>query len=388
MTPESQLLITLTRIAVTGKPEPVSLEVDWDAFLRLAREHKLAGLAYDGLKKSGVALDPVPEKILVELRNACMRAIAQSVQQDAMRCRLEAGLLQRNVDHIFLKGSVLKYDYPVSALRTMSDMDILAKVDDYDALDEIMLELGGQHCDGDGNHRSFLLPGNLQIEFHPNLLHHDTPVGTEINPGWQYAKPSDTCAKQLTEEGFYLHTICHLASHFTGSGCGIRLILDIWVFHHLRKAPLDREFVEKEFARFGMLDFARNIEALTEHWFSCAEGSPLLDELGEYVITSGLYGTQARHMLNAVSLSENSSKSSALMGQVFRSRAEMEDRFPWVKGKPWLLPVAWCVRAFRVVTKRSDLLVHWVKGATSVSDDEISQQKALLDRFGIRKKIT
>ena len=97
MTPESQLLITLTRIAVTGKPEPVSLEVDWDAFLRLAREHKLAGLAYDGLKKSGAALDPVPEKILVELRNACMRAIAQSVQQDAMRCRLEAGLLQRNV---------------------------------------------------------------------------------------------------------------------------------------------------------------------------------------------------------------------------------------------------------------------------------------------------
>ena len=72
MTPESQLLITLTRIAVTGKPEPVSLEVDWDAFLRLAREHKLAGLAYDGLKKSGAALDPVPEKILVELRNACM----------------------------------------------------------------------------------------------------------------------------------------------------------------------------------------------------------------------------------------------------------------------------------------------------------------------------
>lgn len=386
MTPESRLLIALTRAAVTDAKEPLCLDVDWEAFLKLARLHKLGPLAYDGLKKSGADLKDVPDTAINTLKKACMFAISQSVQMDALRVKLENGLRQRQVSHIFLKGAVLKYDYPVPALRTMSDMDILVYTKDYAAIDSVAQELQGKPEAGDGNHKSFRFPGNLEIEFHPNLLHHDTPVGTQINPGWQYAKQGDSCSMELTEEGFYLNTICHLANHFVAGGVGVRFILDVWVNRHLRKQTMDRGFVEQELERFGLLDFTRNIEALSEHWFGEGEGSELLEELGEYIITSGSHGNNERAMLNAVSLSADGSSRSALLRKAFYSREEMEDRFPWVKGKPWLLPVAWLVRAFRVLTTRFGLLRSWIRNTGAVTSDEAARQKAMLVRFGIREQ--
>lgn len=386
MTPESRLLIALTRAAITGAKEPLCLEVDWEKLLKLARMHKLGALAYDGLKKSGADLKDVPESAVSALRKSCLLAISQSVQMDALRAKLENGLRQRQVRHIFLKGAVLKYDYPVPALRTMSDMDILVFTGDYPAIDEVALELGGKPEVGDGNHKSFVFPGNLEIEFHPNLLHHDSPVGTQINPGWQYAKPGDDYSAELTEEGFYLNTVCHLADHFVAGGVGVRFVLDVWINRHRRKAPMDRGFVERELKKFGLLEFVRNIEALSEHWFGDGESSELLEELGEYILTSGSHGTNERALLNAVSMSSGGSSRSALLSRVFYSREEMEDRYPWVKGRPWLLPVAWLVRAFRVLTTRFDLLRSWIRGTGAVSDDEAAQQKAMLNRFGIRRQ--
>lgn len=386
MTPESQLLITSVRIAVSGNPEPLCLDINWDSFLQLAQSHKICALAYDGLKKSGADLSPVPEAALATLHKACMQAIAHSVQMDALRCRLETGLQQRKVAHVFLKGAVLKYDYPVSSLRTMTDLDILVHTGDYPAIDELVLSLDGTPEDGDGNHHSFSFPGSLKVEFHPNLLHHDTPVGAQINPGWQYTRNSEDFCKELTEEGLYLNTVCHMANHMAMGGIGIRFVLDVWVHHHLRQKTVDRVFVEQELERFGLLDFARNIEALADHWFSCRTDAPFPEALAEYIITSGSYGTMERSVITAASLSKCGSAASAFMRKAFCSRAEMEDRFHWLKGRPWLLPVAWFVRALRVVTRRSGLLKDWLQTSGAVSDAEIAAHRELLASFGIRRQ--
>lgn len=385
MTPESQLLLATTRIAVTGSKVTLDLNVDWNAFLKLARQHNLCGLAYDGLKKSDADLQTVPDAILDVLHNDYFYAICQSVRMDALRSNLEKGLQQRQVPHIFLKGAVLKFNYPSSALRTMGDLDVLARIEDYPAIDDLAEELGGVHHDGDGNHRIFQFPGGLKVEFHPNLLHPDSPVGTQINPGWQYAKPFEGYSMELTEEGFYLHIICHMAGHFAAAGVGIRLLLDIWVFQNLRKEPIDRAFVEQELERCGLLEFTQNVEALAQMWFGDGEGSPLLEELGEYVISSGIYGTHDQLMLNAVSLADGSSIS-AFMKRAFYSRQEMEGRFPWLKGRPWLLPIAWCIRAVRVLFKRTGLLKTWIEDTSAVSKDAASQQRELLKSFGISRE--
>lgn len=383
MTKESELLLAALGWAVTGKNKELSLSADWEALLKLAKRHMLLPLLYDGLQKAGVWAQ-VPRDGANTLEKACIQAVCQDAQMEHYRQTLEARLKEEKIPYVFLKGAVLKYDYPAPALRTMCDMDILVHTEDYPKIEKIARELKGEAGHSDGNHRNYLFPGGVEVEFHPNLIHQDTPVGTEINPGWQYTEQTADGIR-MTEEGIYLNTLCHLANHFVLGGVGVRFVLDVWVNRHLRKNPVDREKVEKDLASFGLLAFVKNIEALAEYWFGAGQSSPLLEELGEYILTSGSHGRTDRAVLNSVTLSKGGSRTSALWGKIFYSRKEMEDRFPWCMGKPWLLPVAWCVRAFRAVTKRGKLIFHWSKETSKVTKEQADAQKEMFSRFGINK---
>lgn len=380
---ESKLLIGALRRAVAGKAEALCLDVDWQAVLKLAHSHMLLPLLYDGLRREPEEWKQVPESTQKALNSAFLQAVYQDTRMDRLRMMLEKKLTEENIPHIFLKGAVLKQDYPVPALRTMCDMDVLVHTEDFPKIAAISESMEGTPGHSDGNHRNYTFPGGVTVEFHPNLVHQDSPVGAQINPGWQYADPD--APNMLTEEGFYLHTICHLASHFASGGVGVRFVLDVWVTRRLGKEQPDRGKVEAELKRFGLLDFAEKIEALAEYWFGEGESTPLLEELGEYILTSGSHGVAERSMLNAVSLSSGGNRVSALLGKAFYSRAEMEDRYPWCKGKPWLLPAAWCVRAYRAVTKHGDLILQWGKGTGAVSKEDAVRQKEKLERFGIKR---
>lgn len=148
---------------------------------------------------------------------------------------------------------------------------------------------------------------------------------------------------------------------------------------------MDREFVEKELERFGLLQFVSNIEALAQAWFGEGEMTPVLEELGAYILTSGSHGYVEREVLNRLTMSSGN-KAAALWRKVFYPRNELEDRFPWCKGKPLLLPAAWCVRAFRAVTRRGDLILKWTKDTGRITEEAVEAQRQMLSRFGIEKE--
>ncbi len=378
---ESKLLIDALRSAMKKTPVQLPEAVDWTAFLKLARAHNVEGLVYSGLQTQSL-----PEQVEKHLVGAYHRAIFRDAQLEHMQTQLRTLLEQEKISHIFLKGAQLKHSYPIPALRTMSDLDVLVYTRDYPGLDRVCARLDGQLLEGDGNHRNFSFPGGVKVEFHPNLVHHTSPVAAGVNPGWQYAVQSPDGRTVMTEEGFYLSILCHMADHFVSGGIGVRFVLDVWVFRNLRTEPVDRTFVEKELERFGLLAFTQKIETLAQAWFGDGEMTPLLEELGDYILTSGSHGTMDRAMLNAVSLSAGGSRSSVLWSKVFYPRQELEDRFPWAKGRPWLLPAAWCVRAFRAVTKNGKQIVIWSKGTGTVSETQVAQQREKLSRFGIEQK--
>lgn len=384
MTAEQQLLINALGAAITGKYCALDTAVNWPSFLRLANSHNLLALVCDGIRKTPDAWEQLSQDVQAHLDGAYMQAIYRDSQRDYTKQQLTDRLTEAQVPHIFLRGSVLKYDYPVPALRTMSDLDILVYAKDFAKIAKVAQELGAKTLAGDGNHRNYMFPGNVAVEFHPNLLHHATAVGTGINPGWQYAKKDcPGYAMELTEEGFYLNTICHIAEHFVNGGIGVRFILDIWVSRHLRKTQPNRAFVEAELARLGLLDFAQKLEQLADAWFSDDPMTPLLEELGEYILTSGSHGVEDRAMLNALSLSPGGSRVSALWKKAFYPRAELEDRFPWCKGKPLLLPAAWCARAYTAVTQHGHIIVRWSKDTGKVSKEQVAENRKKLKRFGI-----
>lgn len=377
---EHTQLISMLRARMNGDKLPKPDDSQLAAVALAARQHKLEPFVYQWLMQY-----PQQENsILPEMAPGAYRAVYRDAQFDYVRSQITRALTERQINHVFMRGACLKENYPDPTLRTMSDMDILVKTSDFPSIRKAMVSLGAEVCRGDGNHRTFRFPEGVTVEFHPNLVHCSSPVGTLANPGWQYVPEGQPAGEQvMTEEGFYINVMAHLANHFVAGGVGVRFVLDIWVCRHLRSPRMDRQWVEQEFQRIGLLEFARNMEALAEWWFSGGPETPLLRALADYIFSSGSHGEEERAMLNAISLSPKKSRGSALWHKIFYPRQDLENRFDWVIGRPWLLPVAWIVRAWKALTGRWEKISHWSKGTRSFTNEEIEQQRELLRKFGI-----
>ncbi len=385
MQQETKLLIEILCSAIADKSLQAPEDVNWTELYRLAALHGISALVWQGMKKQGIATEQIPAPVRQRFEAEHFRAVYRDTQMEFIKSELQKGFEKEEIPYVFLKGAQLKYAYPEPALRTMCDMDILVRTDDYDKITRIAKTFHGEPYYGDGNHHNFQFPGGVAVECHPNLIHPGLLVGTEMNPGWQYTENVQGKTERLmTPEGMYLHTLTHLADHFIAGGVGVRFVLDVWICNH-RSKPYDREFVQKELKRFHLLDFAEKIEALAEVWFSDKETTPLLEELGEYILTSGSHGRTDRAMLNAVSLSPGGNRFSALWHKVFYPREELETRYPWSRGKPWLLPAAWCARAFGAVTQRGHLIRKWSSGTGEVTREAAEQQRRKLASFGITR---
>jgi hypothetical protein len=67
--------------------------------------------------------------------------------------------------------------------------------------------------------------------------------------------------------------------------------------------------------------------------------------------------------LNAVEADKKGKYSSNVLRTIFPPAKLLDGRFPWLRRKPWLLPVAWLVR---LVVYGKDLLTHSDSSAVAV----------------------
>ena len=379
MEAEYSLLLELVRSQMTGATPALPENPNWELLGLMARRHKLEPFLYMALQ--GIDL---PRALSDRLYTAYHKALFRDTQFDHIRMQVTQALQKHNIPHIFMRGICLKQHYPLPWLRTMADIDILIHDRDLPAIRKAMAETDGQAVYGDGNHRNYKFPEGVSLEFHPQLLHPGSPVGTAVNPGWQYVPHQINACQQMSEEGFYLNIMCHFANHFFAGGAGIRFVLDIWVCNHVRKAEMDRSFVEQELEKAGLLEFAKKIEQLSEIWFSGAPMAPELEPLAQYICTSGLHGREDRAQLNAVSFSKGGTGFSALMGKVFYPRGDLENRFDWVRGRWYLIPAAWFARVWFAVTQRLPLIKRWHKCTRQFTKEEIQQNKNMLMDFGLK----
>ena len=382
MQAEYAVLLSMVRSQMNGTPFVLPEDVDMDQLVRFATAHSLEPFVYAALEDKAL-----PEELADRLFGAYHNAIFRDTQFDFVRQQVSQVLSKEGIEHVFMRGICLKEDYPMPSLRTMSDVDVLVRAEDLPKIRHAMASTNAAACYGDGNHRNFIFPQNIEVEFHPMLLHCSAPVGTAINPGWQYVpKGQPGFCHVMTEEGFYLNVMSHFASHFFTNGAGIRFVLDIWVCRNRRKVAIDRAFVEQELQRLGLLDFAQKVEKLGQVWFSGEPMQPELEEIEAYICSSSLHGLKDRGHLNALCFAPGGNSFSALWGKAFYPKGDLENRFDWLQGRPWLKPVAWMVRAWIALTRRLPAIRQWHAGTKQYSKAQIQQQQEKLARFGVNVK--
>lgn len=152
---------------------------------------------------------------------------------------------------------------------------------------------------------------------------------------------------RMTLEDEYIYTLIHLVEHFKRGGVGIRFLMDIYVYRHLKGINMDS--IRQELVKLDLWEFYQNILYLAERWFGNDEqktevNAYVIDALEEYIIQNGTFGSKE----NAAALSvEKYGKFGFLWGVLFPSLKEMQTMYSWLKRYPILQPIAWGMRGVR-----------------------------------------
>ena len=92
--------------------------------------------------------------------------------------------------------------------------------------------------------------------------------------------------------------IAHGYKHYSSGGTGLRSLLDPYVY--LQSAGLDLEYIAAEAEKLGIAGFEAANRSLALHLFSGGELTAPDQEMLNYVLSSGAYGTVTHYVRNTM----------------------------------------------------------------------------------------
>ena len=351
-------------------------DVDWNSLWYDALKNHLEGIVYLAAKEH---CELVPKVLFQQMQREYYKMTSRDVLQINLLERIEAKMKEAGIPYALQKGSILRYDYPDSIMRFMSDLDIYIDPHDRDRIKTAMEQIDGVFRGKESGDDQFLFYNKFGVEFHGRLLYRKNNKGIIENyPALEYINSDKN---RLTEEGYALNLIGHAVGDLAKGGPGVRYILDLWIYRnrHIPQPDWDRVFSVLE--QDGILIASKNLLDLSEYLFGQQKETELIKEMAEYVLQGGLHGDPHRSSISEIAITGGKSK--ALFHQLFRSRVEFENRYPWLKKYPFLIPVAWVMRLTSSIKRHGRVIRSWNKRVNKASNQEIERQRVILRRFGL-----
>ena len=339
--------------SILNKRECESIKVeDWPLLISLAERHNV--LQYLFIYANRLAPPEKPkEKIFAELKSAYTQELAKSVNQMYAVEEMQTAFEKKEIYNMAIKGVCTKKRYSDEILRTMSDIDILFKAEQQKAIFDIMTPLGYiDHREGRKND-TYSQPPYIFVETHREMVAADSEFSDYYKNIWDRCKPKEGCVYtyEMTPEDEFIFNIIHLIEHFRHGGAGVRFIMDIFVYNSLE---MNRDYIDKEFEKLGVTEFYQNVSFLAESWFGdsppelSSDKKKLIEKLGSFIMEEGVFGSVER----SSNLAVDNGRWSFLLKTCFPSYIDMCSMFPWLKGKPFLLPYSWALRGYRSLKYR------------------------------------
>ena len=393
METEYSYLLHLLGAFLREETPEVSDTADWQKLLQLAQIHSVTGiLGYMG-KKYPICNDP---QVKAQLRSLCLNSIAVFARRNALADAMALELEKAGIDHILMKGYVLRDFYPVPELRSFNDIDIVIRPSDRNRCDERMLALGFQrHTDWEPVYS--YIRGNELYEIHTEIMEIDVSRTGEqqayFRKHWNYAEPLREHSYRFTPEFHFLYLLTHIAKHVHGSGAGIRMYLDVAAFVRHYGDSIDWEWIRQELKKLKLSRFADVVFAAVEDWFGVGCPSPFDSVPGEVLVSfrgftleAGTFGHYQRDVAVTALKHEDSGDGSTRFRQVLRKtfpKAEtIQNRYTYLQDKPWLLPAAWVHR----LVKNKDKLTERTRQMQQIlnaDSEEVRKMRDLMREIGL-----
>ena len=367
-------------------PAPKPASINWDEIYTLARSNSVEALAWAGLqqlRKHDSEHTQVPAPLVNAWQQRANVTLFQQTRYEMERERLMQKLAENGIACMPLKGANLSALYPAGT-RSMGDNDILygyvqrnasghylpmhdsahTPEQCFHVLKDVMHSCGYKEAECGTGEDAFEAQG-LRFEFHRRLTQ---PVdGHEIhtyylNP-WLHTHPvpghtspnDEPTLFQFTDEDEYLFNLVHMFKHYRTSGCGVRFLVDEYLFLRAKHKTLDYDYLAKQLHALGLTAFNDRVRDLSEHVLAPASDSieiidrlsPMESTMLSFMLNSGTYGNLEYAMNIAMgqaapgtddSKQSRRSRLRYLWHRLYPGMAAVESMYPIVGRFPVLYP--------------------------------------------------
>ncbi len=385
MTDFQKDIISLLKASLMDVEPDIREDADFRAIYDFAEKQQVVpALYYGALKLPGFESHPVYQRFFERF---CVYLGHNADQLDTIETICDA-FDAEGIAYMPVKGTLLKGLYPSPEMRTMGDADILIRMEEYDRVEKVMLELGC-HQDYESDHEySWTTATGLQIELHKRLIPtYNKDYYAYYGDGWKWAHPCEgkTSRYEMSPEDTFIFLFTHFAKHYRDQGIGLKYVVDFYVFR--REYPhLDIAYIEKELEKLQLFEFYENIMCLLNVWFDDAPSGELTDYLTHKIFFDGVFG---RSELNAISEGLKLSKSTKSVKAkkkwqlFFPPYSVMRIRYPILNKLAFLLPFLWIFRLFDLAINHRDRYRRRMNRVNRMSDESISQYQRELNYVGL-----
>ena len=332
------------------------------------------------------------ENIKKQLVDCYYQAIAENFNKANMFENLSQKLSESKIPHMPVKGWYVRTLYPVPELRTFGDIDILINKQDRQKTDEIFSE-NGYIVKENWEPTYSYDKGISRCEVHTELMDSDLGKGEQVI---SYFSNALTTAERDVDERFSpqkdLHLVylfCHLAKHLYKGGAGIRMYMDIALFLKANDGILDFEKIYEDFKKLHLDHFFKTVVFACSEWFKIDLPFEIndintgnLDALKKYTFGSDLFGKTRDKSIISLRNDKSGSKGSVLRDILFPNAKKIEERYKFIKGRRYLLPMAWVARSF-VNLKEIPQKLKYIKKVSDTDMDLVSEYNEFISNIGL-----
>ena len=394
-TTETQFL-HIAKAAISGGDLPAE-KVDWPAVFALAGQQKLLPILFEAARatpaagENAVLFAVTKQQVIGQVLNQTVRSAEFA---DLYRKLRSAGL-----HPIVVKGQLCSRLYPQTDHRISADDDLLIPDGEFMACHEQLLTNGlttDTPADelASADEVSYTKKGSLlYIELHRHLFDSSEDAHDDLNHFFTDINPVETDGfLAMPPHEHLLYLILHAYKHFVRSGIGLRQFCDIGLWARAYHVEINWQRLHEQCESVHAATFAAAAFRIARDylgidfdlpmpWDASIDVEPLLHD----TLCGGVYGSNdltrlhsSTVTLNAVKASRTGEKSSVLR-TVFPNREYLERRYPYLKKRPYLLPVAWVQRIAHYASEKQSGTGNSASGSIKLGKERIE----LMKRYGI-----
>ena len=365
----------LIHMALGGTSHHIIIdEEDLGELLKLGTKQSIVAIIWKGL-----VTQDYPKCLIRSFDLAHLKDTRDYIVRDDSYKKICAALNENCIPYIPLKGSVLKDLYPEPWMRTSCDIDILVHEEDLDKAVTAIERSTDFKSIGRGYHDVSMVNSAVHLELHFSIKEQIEDIDRLLANAWDYARKTENGSCYIFSPEYQIfHTLAHMSYHLRHSGLGIRPFLDLWLLK--TKTIYDEITLQQYCSTCGILTFYNKCCEMLAVWMNEKPLNSDLKVLEDYCLNGGVYGNSK---IASAAVLRESRGYKYLVRRLFIRKSVLQELYPNLRRKPYLLPYYQLKRWLRLCNKqRRKRAVGELKGIYSIREEQIVSFDQLLISLG------